>query len=215
LAAVDPRPHEIRLEGMRPDDPTVGVGYIKHGSEGFHTWTEEDVAAFEAKHPVGTPARLAMALMLFTGCRVGDAAALGRQHIKRGVLTYTQQKNRNRKPITLTIPVHAELQRVIDATRADHLTFLVNSHGKPFTPKGLSDWMSQRCREAGLPKCSAHGLRKAISRRLVEAGKSSHEVMAITGHTTLKEVERYTRDARQKLLAKSAIAGLEGERRSG
>jgi site-specific recombinase XerD len=180
------------LESMRADDPTAGVNYIKYASEGFHTWTEEDIAAFGARHPIGTKAHLAMTLMLFTGCRVGDAAALGRQHIKRGVLTYTQQKNRNRKPVTLTIPVHPELQRAIDATPANHLTFLVNSYGKPFTAKGLSDWMRDRCNEAGLPHCSAHGLRKAISRRLVEAGMSPHEVMAITGHTTLKEVERYT-----------------------
>jgi integrase len=197
-------------EGVRTDDPTAGIAPIKYASAGHRTWTEEDIAVFEAHHAIGSKARLAMALMLYTGCRCGDAVALGRQHIRRGFLTYTQHKTRNRKPVTLTIPVHPELQRVIDATPAEHLTFLVNTYGKPFTPKGLSGWMRDRCNEAGLPDCSAHGLRKAVSRRLAEAGMSPHQIMAITGHSTLKEVERYTQAARQKLLAEMAMGGIGG-----
>jgi integrase len=195
------------LEGMRPDDPTVGVNYVPYASAGVHTWSEDDIAAFEAKHPIGSKARLAFALMLYTGCRRADAAVLGRQHIKNGFLTYTQNKNRKRKPVTLTIPVVPELHAVIDATPSGHLTFIVNRSGQPYTPHGFGIWMKQCCREAGLPECTSHGLRKAISRRLAEAGKSSHEIMSVTGHTTLKEVERYTRAASQKLLAQRALAG--------
>ena len=58
---------------------------------------------------------------------------------------------------------------------------------------------------AGLPHCSAHGLRKAAARRLAEAGCSAHEIMSITGHQSLKEVERYTREAGRRNLADSAM----------
>jgi integrase len=206
-------------EGMRPDDPTAGVNYLPYASAGFHTWSEEDIAAFEARHPIGSKARLAFALMLYTGCRRADAAVLGRQHIKNGFLTYTQDKNRARKPVTLTIPVVPELQAVIDATPSGHLTFLVNRYGQPYTRKGFGNWMKEQCREAGLPDCTSHGLRKAISRRLAEAGKSPHEIMSVTGHSTLKEVERYTRAASQKLLARRALESLgkgpKGEQETG
>ena len=61
-------------------------------------------------------------------------------------------------------------------------------------------------RAAGLPpECVPHGLRKAAARRLAEAGCSSKEIAAITGHKTLAEVERYTREADQERLSKSAI----------
>jgi integrase len=58
--------------------------------------------------------------------------------------------------------------------------------------------------EAGLPeRCNAHGLRKAAARRPAEAACSASEIAAITGHKTLAEVERYTRD--QERLARQAI----------
>ena len=66
--------------------------------------------------------------------------------------------------------------------------------------------MSRAISEAGLPqRCKPHGLRKAAARRLAEAGCSASEIMAITGHKTLAEVERYTRAAEQERLARQAI----------
>jgi integrase len=202
---------------MRRDDPTFGIGKIKHVG-GHQDWGEEGIAAFEARHPLGSKAHLAMALMLYTGCRRGDVVALGPANIRRDStgkqwLTYTQEKNRRRKPVTLTIPVHSELRRVIEATSTIGLkTFLVTQYGKQYAKGGFSNFMRDRCDEAGLPDCSSHGLRKAIARRLAEAGMTPHEIMAITGHKSIKEVERYCAEARQKLMAQSAMAGLERER---
>jgi integrase len=88
-------------------------------------------------------------------------------------------------------------------------TLLVTNFGKPFTEAGFGNWMRERCDEAGLPDCSSHGLRKAIARRMAEAGMSPHQIQAITGHTTLKEIERYTKAARQKLMAEMAMRGLD------
>ena len=63
---------------------------------------------------------------------------------------------------------------------------------------------------AELSHCCPHGLRKAAARRLAEAGCSTHQIRAITGHATLKEVERYTKAADQKRLAEQAIEKLKG-----
>lgn len=75
-----------------------------------------------------------------------------------------------------------------------------------FSIKGFGQFMSDAIREAGLPAaCKAHGLRKAAARRLAEAGCSAHEIMAVTGHKTLTEVERYTRAAEQARLNEMAM----------
>jgi integrase len=98
------------------------------------------------------------------------------------------------------------LQTVLDATPSEHLTFLVTEFGKPFAPAGFGNWFRDQCNEAGLPKhCSAHGLRKAACRRLAEAGCTAHQIAAISGHASLREVERYTKAVDQARLAKDAI----------
>lgn len=190
-------------------NPAKDVPYLKSGSEGFHSWSIEEVRQFEKRHPVGSKARLALALLLYTGQRRSDVVAFGRQHMKDGWLSFTQVKNRKRKPITLSIPVRTELKAVIDATPSGNLTFLVTAFGKPFTANGFGNWFRERCDEAGLPHCSAHGLRKAAAARLAELGAGESEIMAVTGHTTSKEVVRYTRGARQKVLAAKAMARLD------
>src|SRR5262252_2885550 len=60
------------------------------------------------------------------------------------------------------------------------------------------------CNEAGLPHCSAHGLRKAGAALAAENGATVHELMAIFGWLTMKEAERYTQGARRKNLARNA-----------
>jgi integrase len=194
-------------EDMRRDDPTVGVRPIVSKTTGHHSWTEEEIAQFEKIHAVGTRARLAFALLLYTGQRRSDVVRMGRQHIKEGCIAVRQQKT----GWSGQIPVLPELSHIITATPSDHLTFLVtNERGKskPFTAAGFTNWFRQICREAALPHCSAHGLRKALSRRLAEAGCSEHEIAAITGHRSLQEVRRYTQAANQLILARRAMAAI-------
>ena len=71
--------------GIHPDDPTIGVKRVKIKTTGYATWTEDDITRFETKHPIGTRARLALALLLYTGQRRSDVVRLGRQHIRGGV----------------------------------------------------------------------------------------------------------------------------------
>lgn len=189
-------------------NPVIGVKPIKWLAKGFHPWSEEEIAQYEKHHPIGTRPRLAMALMLFSACRREDVVRLGPQHFRDGWMTYIQAKNEHKAPVKLEIPVHPKLQEIIDATPTKHLTFLTTAYGKPFTVQGISGAMKDWCTQAGIPHCSSHGLRKASATRLAEAGCSPHQIMAITGHKSLKEVEVYTKAAGQKGLAKSAMARL-------
>jgi integrase len=193
------------ISGLRADDPTVGVRGPKYRSGGFYTWTEGDIAAFEAKHPIGTRARLALALLLYTAQRRADVVQMGRQHLRDGLLHIRQSKTGRQ----LAIPLHPELQAVLDATPAANLTFLATRDGRTFQPDSFTHWFKRRCQEAGLPpRASVHGLRKAACRRLAEFGCSANVIASISGHSSLREVSRYTAAADQVRLARQGIGAL-------
>ncbi|HEX9324851.1 MAG TPA: tyrosine-type recombinase/integrase, partial [Xanthobacteraceae bacterium] len=171
-------------------------------SVGFHAWTEDEIATFEASHPIGSRARLALGLLLYTAQRRSDVIRMGRQHVREGAIQVRQQKT----GASLLIPMHQDLVEIIAATPGDNLTFLTTQFGKPFTPAGFGNWFRHRCNEADLPKnCAAHGLRKAACRRLAEAGCSANQIAAISGHVSLSEVEHYTKSADQLRMARQAI----------
>ena len=189
-------------EGWRKDDPTLGVKPLRIKSDGFHCWTDEEIETFERRWPIGTPQRLAFALLLYSFQRRSDVIRLGRQHVQNGLLKVVQQKTGT----LLQLPMHSDLQRIIDATPSGNLTFLCTSHGAPFTAAGFGNWFRDACRAARLPeRCAAHGLRKAACRRGAEAGWNPLQIAAWSGHKTLKEVERYTKAADQKRLAETAM----------
>jgi integrase len=145
-----------------------------------------------------------------TAQRRSDVVAMGKQHVRNGIVQVRQQKTGTMVPI----PIHPDLQAVLDATPTVGVkTFLVTAYGEPFTAAGFGGWFRERCDEAGLPqRCSAHGLRKAACRRLAEAGCSANVIASISGHTTLREVERYTKAADQARLARMGMAAITGLR---
>jgi len=195
---------------MRRDDPTAGLKKLRVPGDGFRAWEDADIETFEAAHPVGSRARLALALLLFTAQRRSDVIRMGRQHVRAGLIAVKQQDS----GAALWIPVRRDWRAVLDASPADNLTFLVTATGKPFSAAGFGNWFGECCRAAGLPiGFNAHGLRKAAARRLAEAGCTSKQITAITGHRSLSEVERYTEAAEQVILARQAIdrLGTDGE----
>lgn len=192
--------------GWRTDDPTLRVRGFKLDSEGFHTWTEEEIGKFEERHPAGSMARLAFSLMLYTGSRRSDVVKFGWQHIDGERIRVRQQKTGT----LLSIPIHPALRAELNLVPRDRMTFLITKFGKPRSVKAFGNWMKERCTEAGIPECSSHGLRKAAARRLAEAGCTNQQIKAITGHKTDKEVSLYTAAADQIRLSDQAMAALGG-----
>ena len=195
--------HAIEI-GLRQDDPTRETKPIRVKSDGFHAWTEEEIAQYERVYPIGAKARLALALLLYSGQRRSDVVRMRQQDIRNGKLHIKQVKT----GAELRIPVLPELQEIIAASPVGLTTFLVNELGKPYTPKYFGRWFREQCDAVGLQHCSAHGLRKAAARRFAEAGCSEHEIAAWTGHASLREVRRYTKAADQERLAVAAAQKL-------
>lgn len=197
------------------DNPAAGIPKIRTGSTGHHTWTRAEIAAFEARWPVGSKARLALALLLYTGQRISDVARLGPQHVSEGRIRIVQRKNRARAPVTVEIPVLEPLAQILAATPTGHLSFLVTAHGTPFSVKGLGNKMREWCDAAGLKHCSAHGLRKAGATLAAEGGATPHQLMAIFGWRTLKQADHYTRAASARQLAAAGLAILSAQTPNG
>ena len=197
---------------MIDSNPAADVKRYRSCGEGFHTWNEDEIAQFQARHRICTRAGLALALLLYTAQRRGDVVRLGWQHMKgKGSAIAVRQEKTG---ASLVIPVHPELARALASVPRMNLTFLMTERGAPFTSAGFGNWFREQCNLAGLPQCSAHGLRKAAATRLSNAGCSTDQIRAITGHRSPSEVARYTRAADQMRLAQQAmnkLLGADGE----
>jgi integrase len=199
--------------GHTQTNPARDVPYLRSGSDGFHTWTVEEVRQFEARHHIGTKPRLALDLLLLTGVRRSDAVKLGRQMERDGWLQFTETKGVSRKVKVRAVPLLPALRTTIEATPSGHLTYLVTAFGKPFTANGFGNWFRRHCDEAGLPHCSAHGLRKAGATIAAERGATEHQLMAIYGWESPKQAAIYTRKADRRKLAGDAMHLIEPERK--
>jgi len=94
-------------------DPTWGIKVRVPQSGGHHTWSEDEIAQYEAAYPIGSKARLALALGLYTAQRRGDVVRMGRQHIRNGELMVRQGKTN----AALLIPVLPVLAAIIAPRR--------------------------------------------------------------------------------------------------
>ena len=183
--------------------------YRRRG-DGIHAWTEDQIAAFEAHHPIGSKARLALALGLYTIQRGSDVVRMGWQHVEGDTITVRQEKT----GAALTLPIHPELMQALKSISRTNMTFLTTRLGVPYRPGGFQNWFRKCCDEAGLPKeCSYHGLRKTGATRLIDAGCTTEQVKAMTGHATHSMVRHYTKGRDQLRLARQAMATQMGAER--
>ena len=192
---------------LRSDNPVEHTARIKATGTGHRAWTEQEVAAYQKAHPLGTTARLAMELMLWTGNRVSDAVKMTSADIIGDAFHIHQKKTGK----AVVIPIAPDLRVAMDAMPSiDGPALLVTSFGKPFSDKGFSMRMAKWVAAAGLSGISSHGLRKTISNRMALAGVSNQGIKSITGHSADSEVALYTRGVDQKRLANETMGQLVG-----
>ena len=211
--------------GYAKKNPTRDVGRLRgNNPDGIRAWTESEARRYEARHAIGTKARLAFDLLLYTGVRRSDAVRLGPQMerwftdttpdgntVEVQKLVFTETKGGLRILKTHELPILPPLRHSIDATQIGHLVYLVTAWGQPHSAKAFGHWFKKRCREAGLEELSAHGLRKLGAQRCAEAGATEHQLMALFGWTNPQQAAVYTKKANRAKLEAQAAALLQAQ----
>jgi hypothetical protein len=190
--------------GLIEANPAELAESVKAPKGGHHTWTEPEIALFRQRHGLGTKARLALEIILWTAQRRGDVHRFGPRHIKDGKIDFVASKGQ--KPMRL--PAAPQLLAAIRAMPSVGIeTYLVTAYGKPFSRSGFGNWFGERCKEAGVPG-RAHGLRKATARRAAELEATQAMLKAIGGWEQDAEVATYTKAADQARLAEVVFTRL-------
>lgn len=185
-------------------DPTAGIDNPKRAKgDGFVTWTDEEVAAYEGRWPLGTKERVWLAVLLYTGLRRGDAVRLGRQHLKDGLFSLATEKTGQ----TVFIPIFDEFTAAVEAGPTSDLTYICGGSGKPLTKESFGNYFRVACQAAGVEK-SAHGLRKLAASRAAEHGLSVAELESMFGWSGGTMASFYTKKADRKRLAISAAGKM-------
>jgi integrase len=188
---------------IRADNPCRGFKRPKAPkSDGFHSWTDPEIAQYRGFWPYGTMPRLVMELAVETSARRGDVTRLGPEHMVDGRFEFQHHKN----GVDVSFPVSAELQAAIDAMPStNQSTFLHTQAGEPRSAKSLGGDFREWCDKAELPEhCSMHGLRKGCLRILAEAGCNILELQSRSGHLTLSELQKYIDKADKRFAADRA-----------
>jgi integrase len=192
-------------------DPTIGVNDLPlPKNDGHMPWSDGDVAAYEARWPLGTRQRVWFDVLAYTGLRRGDAVRLGRQHLRNGIATIKTEKTGS----VVTLPILATLAETLSAGPCGDLTFIAGMNGRPLTKESFGNLFRQACREGGLINRSAHGLQKAAATRATEHGATEAELEAIFGWSGGRMASLYTRAANRQRLSIAAMNKLENDRRT-
>ena len=189
-------------------NPAEKLEKLGAATEGHYTWTDDDIKTFETYWPIGSRPRLAMAIMLYLGVRRSDAAVIGKQHESPDgqMVTFQVFKGRKKNVCVLALPILPPLRAILDASELGQKAWVESDLGNPYSNAGFSGAFKDWCKEAGLPQCNCHGLRKAGAVRAAEAGVSEYELMAMFGWANADMARIYTRKAAQKKMAASGAA---------
>jgi integrase len=193
-------------------DPTTGVeNPPRKKGDGFIPWTEEHVAAYERRWPLGTRQRVWLDVLLYTGLRRGDAVRFGRQHVREGVGTLKTEKSGF--TVTVTLPILPVLARTLEAGPCGDLTFIAGERGQPLTKESFGNLFRDACSAAGVPG-SAHGVRKIAATRAANRGATVAQLEAIFGWSGGMMASHYTRSADRYRLALEAMHKLANDERT-
>jgi integrase len=164
--------------------------------DGFRTWRDDEIETFRAHWPIGSLPHTVLTLVLCTGAARVDLVALGWHSIDADRIRYRRHKTE----VLVDLPILPELADVLETIPRDRMTFLETRNCTLRSDKGLTGDMARWVREAGLGApdrygrgLTLHGLRKALGRRLAEAGCSPHMVMAALGHESIASAQVYTK----------------------
>jgi len=180
-------------------NPAREVASIHTDHEPHKAWPETLCRAFEAL----TNPRLVRAyyLLRYSGQRRSDVVRMRTSMFDGTAIEVVQEKTGT----YVWIPCHRRLREHLTATGIQGEYLLSNTWEKPYRETSLTNLVCSACKELGFPGYSPHGLRHLAGAALAEAGCSMDEVMAVLGHLTEDEAREYVRQARRKVMARSAM----------
>lgn len=190
-------------EQLVDQDPAHGVKFLKVKTTGFPPWTMDDIQAYRRRWPLGTVQRLTLELYINTGLRRGDAAIVGPQHVRAGIIHIKAGKNK----VDLYLPILPAFARAIEAGPVGEMSFIRSQYNRPMTKESLGNKFREWCNAAGVKK-SAHGIRKLAATVIADNGASEQELQALFGWTTNTMSAVYTREANRKRQALQAAFKL-------
>jgi integrase len=193
-----------RARGLTLYRPPDRVEPLYRADHADKIWLDEHIAAFMAIAP--EPLQRALVLALETGQRQGDLLVLPWSAFDGTFIRLRQNKTGAR----VNIPVTRRLRAVLDNTKRVATTILTDRNGRSWGEKNFQNRWRYVARKAGINDLHFHDLRGTAVTRLAEAGCTTAEIAAITGHS-MRDVgrifDRYL--ARTDKLAVAAIAKLE------
>jgi integrase len=193
-------------------DPTINVkNPPRKKGDGFIPWTEEHVAAYGRRWPIGARQRVWLDVLLYTGLRRGDAVRFGRQHVRDGVGSIKTEKSGF--ALSVTLPILPVLSETLAAGPCGDLTFIAGERGQPLTKESFGNLFRRACKAAGVPG-SAHGVRKIAATRAANHGATVAQLEAIFGWSGGTMASLYTRSADRQRLAVEAMHKLANDDRT-
>ena len=194
-------------------NPADGIKVARGDGEGHQPWPIELIEQFEQRWPLGTRQRLVFDVFLYVGLRRGDAARLGKQHIRKGIIHLMTEKSQGTMPIY--VPVHPALATSIAACPSPGLAIIAKESGTHYTKESIGNFFREAIAAAGIPVSkkgsddkgySAHGLRKASATIAAESGATESELNAMFGWSGYQMAQLYTKKADRRRLAARALA---------
>jgi len=196
--------HATHHLGYSGHVPTASITRRKIKSDGFHTWTSDQVDQYRDHHQSGTMPRLAFELALATGAARQDVARMGAANLRNGAISYARGKTGGR--VELPLALLPDLARELAMHPTKRAFFVTRSDGQPYTVAGFGNAFRDWITAAGLPReCSLHGLRKHGATRLAERGATEWQIMAFLGHESPSEARRYVAKANRATMVADAL----------
>jgi integrase len=186
-------------------NPTADVTKLHKQSWQHEPWPAPVIEKFEAEARPKPNAALALLLLLYSGQRAGDVAAMRWERYDGSGIEVRQQKTKE----LLWIPCHSKLKAALDRAERKSEFILTTQLGSGYSDGAFCNMIAEATAQIGAKEYTAHGLRKNAAIALAEAGCTVHQIMAITGHKTWKQAMHYTQRAGQKQLAQQAMDKLE------
>jgi integrase len=200
--AVDCEPPLARI------DPTAGIVFKRprkvDATDGFPVWDEDEIKKYESRWSRGTRERVLFDIYQYTGLRRGDASVVGKQHVRKGIVSIRTEKT----GALVTIPILPELQKTLDAGPLGQLSWFARLDGKPMVKESVGSFFAEACKMAGIYGKSGHGVRKAAATQAAENEATTAQMNSIFGWEGEQMASLYTKSANRKKLAAGAINKL-------